>query len=141
MAAAQPGCSTQRRPDTVKFKFIPSLSHNLTHSFMSGMNYFGGDHVYPHVYAMARRSPGRVVTINWIPATTADLFAFPTRVRTSIRSYRSGFVPQLLKAHRVTPEMLSALRTEVYVGKNFRLYVKAVAVDSRGKTYEQFVRT
>jgi len=123
----------------VKFKLIPSLSHNLSHSFMSGMNYFDGDHVYPHVYAMARESRGSVITIHWIPPTTADLFAFPKRVRTSIRAYRSRLLPALLKSHRVKPEMLASLRTEVYVAKNYRLYVKAVAVDSRGKTYERFV--
>jgi hypothetical protein len=122
----------------VKYKFIPSLSHNLTHSFMSGMNYFDNDHVYPHVYAMARGKPGRVVTVNWIPNTTADLFAFPPRVRKSILAYRQ-WLPKLMKRHRVTPDMLSALRTEVYVGKNLRLYVRAIAVDSRGKQYSQFV--
>jgi hypothetical protein len=39
----------------VKYKLIRSFSHNLSHSFMSGMNYFDGDHIYPHVYALASR--------------------------------------------------------------------------------------
>jgi hypothetical protein len=35
--------------------------------------------------------------------------------------------------------MLKELRTEVYLAKNFRIYVRAVAVDDRGKEYSQFV--
>jgi hypothetical protein len=138
--AAQPRCEADRITATyaVKFKLIRSLSHNLSHSFMSGMNYFDGDHVYPHVYAMARANRGHTVTINWIPETTAELSQFPPRVRKSIVAYRTR-VPDLMKRHKVTPDMLKSLRTEVYVARNFRLYVRAVALDSRGKEYAQFV--
>jgi hypothetical protein len=122
----------------VKYKLIPSFAHNLSHSFMSGMNCFDGDHVYPHVYALARSRRGRVVTINWIPATTADLFQLPPRARKSVRSYRK-LVPDLMRRHRISPEMVVSLRTEVYLAKNFRMYVRAVAVDNRGKEYAQFV--
>lgn len=122
----------------MKYKLIRSFSHNLSHSFMSGMNYFDGDHVYPHVYALAREKPGRVITIDWIPGSTIGLFAFPSRVRKSIRAYRKR-LPTLMKGHRIKPEMLKELRTEVYLARNFRLYVRAVAVDDRGKEYSQFV--
>jgi hypothetical protein len=122
----------------VKYKLIPSLSHNLTHSFMSGMNYFDNDHVYLDVYALARAKPGHVVRINWIPATTTDLFSFPPRIQESIRAYRER-LPALMKRHRISPEMVVELRTEVYVGKNFQMYVRAVAVDERGRKYSQFV--
>jgi hypothetical protein len=44
-----------------------------------------------------------------------------------------------MKSHRIKEEMIAELRTEVYLGKNFRLYVRAVAVDDRGKEYSQFV--
>jgi len=122
----------------MKYKLIPSFSHNLSHSFMSSMNYFDDDHVYPYVYAMARAKPGRTVTINWVPSTTADLFAFPQRVRKSIRAYRK-WIPGLMQSHRIQPQMVKALRTEVFVARNFRLYVRAVAVDDRGKEYSQYV--
>jgi hypothetical protein len=122
----------------VKYKLIRSFSHTLSHSFMSGMNYFDGDSVYPHVYALARAKPGRVVTIHWIPGSTMGLFAFPARIRKSIRAYRK-WLPNLMKSHRIKPEMLKELRTEVYLAKNFRIYVRAVAVDDRGKEYSQFV--
>ena len=122
----------------MKFKLIPSFSHNLTHSFMSGMNYFDNDHVYPHVYAMARAQPGRVVIVHWIPNTPEDSAGFPPRVRKSILAYRT-MLPVLMKKHRIEPEMIVALRTEVHVAKNFRLYVRAIAVDVRGKEYSQFV--
>jgi hypothetical protein len=122
----------------MKYKLIPSFSHNLSHSFMSGMNYVDGDHVYPYVYALAREKPGRIITIDWMPGSTVGLFAFPSRVRKSIRAYRKR-LPILMKGHRIKPEMLKELRTEVYLAKNFRLYVRAVAVDDRGKEYSQFV--
>ena len=122
----------------MKYKLIRSFSHNLSHSFMSGMNYFDGDHVYPHVYALARAKPGRIITIDWIPGSTIELFSFPSRVRKSIRAYRKR-LPILMKGHRIKPEMLKELRTEVYIARNFRLYVRAVAVDDRGKEYSQFV--
>jgi hypothetical protein len=44
-----------------------------------------------------------------------------------------------MKSHRIKPEMLKELRTEVHLAKNFRIYVRAVAVDDRGKEYSQFV--
>jgi hypothetical protein len=122
-----------------KYKAIRGLSHNLTHSFMSGMNYFDDNHIYPHVYAMARAQPGRIVTINWIPDTAAGMKEFPTRVQKSIEYYRGHFLPTLLKGHGVERQMVRALRTEVYVAKNYRLYVRAVAIDDRGKEYSQFV--
>jgi hypothetical protein len=105
---------------------------------MSGMNYFDGDHVYRDVYALARAKPGRVVTIDWIPGSTVGLFASPSKVRKSIKAYRKH-LPILMKGHRIKLEMLKELRTEVYVARNFRLYVRAVAVDDRGKEYSQFV--
>ena len=105
---------------------------------MSGMNYFDNDHVYPHVYAMARAQPGRVVIVHWIPNTPEDSAGFPPRVRKSILAFRT-MLPVLMKKHRIEPEMIVALRTEVHVAKNFRLYVRAIAVDVRGKEYSQFV--
>lgn len=122
----------------MKYKLIASFSHNLSHSFMSGMNYFDGDHIYPHVYALARAKPGRIVKIDWIPESAMGLFAFPARVRKSILFYRKR-LPILMKGHRIEASMLKELRTEVYLAKNFRLYVRAVAVDDRGKEYSQFV--
>lgn len=122
----------------MKYKLIPSLAHNLTHSFMSGMNYVDDDHVYLDVYALARKKPGSVVAINWIPARANEPSSFPPRVRKSIVSYR-GWLPQLMKRHKVRPEMIQALRTEVYLAKNFRIYVRAVAIDSRGKEYVKYV--
>jgi hypothetical protein len=105
---------------------------------MSGMNYFDDDHVYPHVYAMARAHPGQVVTVHWMPNTSVDSEAFPSRVRKSILAYGKR-LPVLMKKHRIEPGMIVALRTEVHVAKNFRLYVRAVAIDARGKEYSQFV--
>lgn len=122
----------------MKYKLIPSLAHNLTHSFMSGMNCVDDDHVYPDVYALARKNPGDVITIHWIPARTQELFSFPPRVRKSIVSYRQ-WLPSLMKRHKVNPEMLKELRTEVYLAKNFRMYVRGVAVDSRGKEHIKYV--
>ena len=122
----------------MKYKNIPSLAHNLAHSFMSGMNYVDNDHVYPDVYAMARANPGKVVTVHWIPPRTNDLFSFPPRVRKSIGVYRQ-WLPKLIKSHRLKVEMFRELRTEVYLAKNFRMYVRAVAVDDRGKEYVRYV--
>ena len=41
---------------------------------MSGMNYVDGGFVFEDVYQMARERRGAKVTINWIPATSEELF-------------------------------------------------------------------
>ena len=114
------------------------MSHNWTHSFMSGMNYIDGRFVYQDMWDLARARRPKKVTISWIPYRPAELFGLTRRVRTCVRYYRKGLKDHL-QSHGILPAALKELRTEVYVGGNLRMYVRAFARDDRGKEHEAFV--
>jgi hypothetical protein len=122
----------------VKFKLIPSMSHNWTHSFMSGINYVDGRFVFEDIYDLARKRRGDKVTVSWIPPRDEELFRLTPRVRKCIRAYRKG-LRQHIARHRVDFEALEEMRTEVYVGEGHRMYVRAYARDNRGKEHQAFV--
>ena len=124
----------------MKYKAIRAMSHNWTHSFMSGMNYIDGRFVYQDIYDLARKRKPRKVVISWIPNRTAELFGLTARVRKCIRYYRTALTVHL-ERHRIRPEALRELRTEVYIGENFHMYVRSYALDDRGKEHEAFVWT
>lgn len=104
---------------------------------MSGMNYVDGGFVFEDVHQLARDYRGKKVIISWLPESTAELFPLTARVRKCIEYYRKA-LPEHLVRHGVDREALVELRTEVYVAEN-RMYVRACAVDSRAKEYDQLV--
>ena len=134
--------SGQKRPVkkwiSMKYKLIRSMAHNWSHSFMSGMNYLDGGFVFEDVYQMARERRGEKVTINWIPATSEELFGFPPRVRNCVLAYRTGLA-EYLRRHSIDVAALIEFRTEVYVAENFRMYVRAYVLDNRKKEHIAYV--
>lgn len=114
------------------------MSHNWTHSFMSGMNYVDGRFVFEDLHDLARERRGERVVVSWIPRKDEELFSFTPRVRKYIRYYRKALKEHLAK-HRINIDALQEMRTEVYVAENFRMYVRAYARDNRGKEHAQFV--
>jgi hypothetical protein len=105
---------------------------------MSGMNYVDGRFVFEDLYDLARERRGEKVVVSWIPRRDAELFRFTSRVRKCIRWYRKGLKEHIAR-HRVDLEALDTMRTEIYVGDNFRMYVRAYVKDKRGKEHVQFV--
>jgi hypothetical protein len=105
---------------------------------MSGMNYVDGRFVFEDLHDLARERRGEKIIVSWIPRRDAELFRFTPRVRKCIRYYRKALEKHITR-HRIDPHALKEMRTEVYVGENFRMYVRAYARDNRGKEYSQFV--
>ena len=114
------------------------MVHNWSHSFMSGMNYADGRFVFEDVYDLARDRRVRKVTISWIPVRTEELFGLTPRVLECIRFYRRD-LEKHLRRHQVDARALVELRTEVWVAENFRVYVRAYALDDLGKEHTAFV--
>lgn len=114
------------------------MAHNWSHSFMSGMNYVDGAFVFEDVFQMARERRGEKVIINWIPATSEELFGFSPRVRKCVLAYRAGLAEHLSR-HSIDAAALIEFRTEVYVAENFRMYVCVVVIDDRKREHIAFV--
>ena len=51
-----------RPGNAVKYKHIPAMTHNFTHSFMSAENYVDGGYVFEELSQLARENPGRVIS-------------------------------------------------------------------------------
>ncbi len=51
----------------MKFKKLPSMSHNFSHSFVSLMNYVDDGYVFEDLFDLAKENEGKVVSIQWIP--------------------------------------------------------------------------
>lgn len=105
---------------------------------MSGMNYVDDGFVFEDVYEMARKQRGPKIVINWIPATSGELFGFPPRVRKCVLAYRNGLDAHLQR-HRIDAAALLVFRTEVYVEENFRMCVRSYVLDNRNKEHIAFV--
>lgn len=105
---------------------------------MSDMNYADGGFVYEDMYEMTRERRGAKVIINWIPATSEELFGLPPRVRKCVMAYRTGLAEHL-RRHSIDAAALIEFRTEVYVAENFQMYVRAFVLDDRKKEHIVFV--
>lgn len=105
---------------------------------MSGMNYVDGAFVFEDVHRLAREHHGQKVIISWLPEIAAELLPLTPRVRECIKYYRKA-LPEHMARHGIEKEALVELRTEVFVAENHRMYVRAYAVDNRGKEHAQFV--
>jgi hypothetical protein len=114
------------------------MAHNWSHSFMSGMNYVDDGFVFEDVYELARTRRGAKVVINWIPATSEELFCLSPRVRKCVLAYRQGLEVHLQR-HSIDAAALLAFRTEVYVEENFRMRVRSYVLDDRNKEHIAFV--
>ena len=105
---------------------------------MSGMNYIDGDFVREDMYQLARKYRGERITVSWIPPRANETERLTPRVRKSLKHYRDA-LPAHLQRHNIELSAIVEMRTEVYVAENHRMYVRAYALDDRGKEHVQFV--
>jgi hypothetical protein len=105
---------------------------------MSGMQYIDGRFVFEDMRDLARESPGECVTVSRIPKRREELTRLTPRARKCIRNMQRELGDYLDRCG-LSAAALDELRTEIYVGNNARLYVKAFARDDRGKEYESFI--
>ena len=122
----------------MKYKLIPAMSHNFTHSFMSMENYVDGGYVYEEMQQLARDNPRRIFTIHWVPEIPEEVAHFSDRIRKSIDFWRKA-LPKHLENHRIEPQAIRELRTDVFLAPNHQIHVRAVAIDDRGKEHSQLV--
>jgi len=124
--------ASERNPGRLaKYKTLKSVAHNLSHSFVSYMNYVDEGHVIDDIREIVR-DKGRL-SINWIGKTDQDPSLTP-RIVESIKSYR----PQLLRMVHASGALLSSIkefRTDIYLLKNHQIAVDGILTDDRGRTY------
>lgn len=122
----------------MRYKAIKSSSHDWTYWFMSGMHYIDGRFVFEDVRELARERPDERITINWIPESDEDLTGLTPRIRKCVQQMRRE-LPDYLARSGLDAKRIEALKTEVYVGANSRLYVRAFARDDRGREHKSFI--
>lgn len=105
---------------------------------MSAMNYVDDAFVSEDVYRLARERRGEKVIIHWIPADSAGSCDLPSRVQGCVAAYQAELTEHL-RRHHVDASALKIFRTEVYVGDDFRMYVRAVVIDDRDQEHVAFV--
>lgn len=122
----------------MKYKLIKAMAHNWTHSFVSWNNYVDDGYVIEDLRRLARERKGEEVVVTWIPVRWEEAFRHTLRIRTSVSHYRKD-LPAHLARHRVAIEAIAEMRTEVFLAKNFRMYVRSYVLDDRGKEHTQYV--
>ena len=115
------------------------MSHDWTHIFMGGMNYIDGRFVFEDMHELARMRKGERVVVSWIPRRGDELKTLTPRIRKCVRNMRRQ-LPEYLERCRVNIKAIVEMRTEVYVGANARLYVRAVVLDDKGREHESFLK-
>lgn len=107
---------------------------------MSGMQYIDGRFVFEDMRELARENPGERITVSWIPKRNNELGKLTPRARKCVRNLRSELGDYLDRCG-LDAKRIDELRTEIYVGANSRLYVRAFARDDRGREYKSFIRS
>ena len=109
------------------------MSHNFTHSFVSLMNYVNGGYVIDDLKNMARKAKGETIAIDWLSEEGDYLPFFTDRVIESISNSKE-YLPKHMAKHQVSIEMVSEMRTDIYI-KNNKILVNAYLKDIHGKEY------
>lgn len=105
---------------------------------MSGTQYIDGRFVFEDMRELARQNPGERITVSWIPKRREELATLTPRIRKCVRNMRHQLSDYLAR-FGLNIKRIEELRTEVYVGANARLYVRAFARDDRGREYQSFI--
>lgn len=79
----------------MKLKNVKSLSHNLSHSFVSFENYVNGEFVFKELREMALEANGDKLSIYWLCPDDTEVPLFSERVTNSIENYKR-WLPGLL---------------------------------------------
>jgi len=118
----------------MKLKNIKSLSHNLSHSYVSFENYVDGEFVFKELKELAVKANGEKVSIYWLYPENKVVPLFSERVTKSIEYYKE-WLPRLLIQHELDASVIAELRTDIYIAPNKQLEVQAYARDINGKEY------
>ncbi len=118
----------------MKLKNIKSLSHNLSHSFVSFENYVDGEFVFKELRELAVKANGGKVSIYWLYPENKVVPLFNHRITKSIEYYKE-WLPKLLVQHELEASVIEELRTDIYLAANRQLEVQAYARDINGKEY------
>lgn len=118
----------------MKLKNIKSLSHNLSHSYVSFENYVDGEFVFKELRELAVKANGEKVSIYWLYPENKVVPLFNQRITKSIEYYKE-WLPKLLVQHELEASVIEELRTDIYLAANRQLEVQAYARDINGKEY------
>lgn len=118
----------------MKLKNIKSLSHNLSHSYVSFENYVDGEFVFKELRELAVKANGEKVSIYWLYPENKVVPLFNHRITKSIEFYKE-WLPKLLVQHELEASVIEELRTDIYLAANRQLEVQAYARDINGKEY------
>ena len=118
----------------MKLKNIKSLSHNLSHSYVSFENYVDGEFVFKELRELAVKANGEKVSIYWLYPENKVVPLFNQRITKSIEHYKE-WLPKLLVQHELEASVIEELRTDIYLAANRQLEVQAFARDINGKEY------
>jgi len=133
-------CFAAMRPITkalyaiMKLKNIKSLSHNLSHSYVSFENYVDGEFVFKELKELAVIAKGEKISIYWLYPEGKVAPLFSERITKSIEYYKE-WLPKLLSQHELDASVIAELRTDIYIAPNKQLEVQAYARDLNGKEY------
>ena len=117
----------------MKYKNINSALHNFGQSFMSGMNYFEGDHVMYDVIQMARKAINHKFQINFSTGNLSQPALLNNRVKKSIEHYRRH-LPTHLESHGLNAGSVKEVILKVrltHIGQELTI----MARDDRGTEY------
>jgi hypothetical protein len=123
----------------MKYRTLRAMAHNLSHSFLSGMNVVDGRPAFEDVYQRARKQRGEKVIIRWVPERDDEHEQLSDMVRRSIAGYRAG-LPEFFASNGVEAAAIAEFWTEVWVDRSFRMQIRAVVIDDRGKEHAIVVR-
>lgn len=118
----------------MKLKNIKSLSHNLSHSYVSFENYVDGEFVFKELKELAVKAKGEKVSIFWLYPENKVVPLFSERINKSIEYYKE-WLPRFLTQHELDASVIAELRTDIYIAPNKQLEVQAYARDINGKEY------
>lgn len=118
----------------MKLKNIKSLSHNLSHSYVSFENYVDGEFVFRELRELASNAKGKKVSIYWIYPEGKVVPLFSERINKSIEYYKE-WLPKLLKQHNLDASVIAELRTDIYFSSSRQLEVQAYSRDINGNEH------
>jgi hypothetical protein len=124
------------RPRVMKYKTLKAMAHNFSHSFVSYMNYVDEGYVIDDLRKLVFDSSEKRISIQWLPKKAYRFPKLSRRVRKSIRHYQA-WLPKHIEKHRLSKEIISEMRTDLFVNKRYGLSVESYLRDDRGKEYKQ----
>jgi phosphoribosylglycinamide formyltransferase-1 len=131
--AIEEGAGKQGAGRSPKYKVLKSIAHNLSHSFVSFMNYVDDGYVIDDLRQIVREIEGHRLSIYWIGRDNHDPSLTP-RILESIRHYQQELLRMVHNSGALIVS-IKEFRTDIYLKKNHQMAVEGVLTDDRGRTY------